>query len=83
MNLERTNYNIPVPDRLLTVLRYVQSFDIFAVGKSLDWFKVMMTCNLHPLTAPRDSADRFVGPIVNAHTKITEINSKYGRHLLQ
>ncbi|GFF87212.1 chitotriosidase-1 [Aspergillus udagawae] len=49
---------------------YMQHFDIVAIEKVVDWFNVM-TYDLH---GTWDSTDKFIGPIVNAHTNLTEID---------
>lgn len=51
--------------------RYMQHFDIVAIEKTVDWLNVM-TYDLH---GTWDSTDRFIGPIVNAHTNLTEIDN--------
>jgi chitinase len=48
----------------------MQHFDIVAIEKVVDWFNVM-TYDLH---GTWDSTDKFIGPIVNAHTNLTEID---------
>ena len=48
----------------------MQNFDIVNLVKIVDWFNVM-TYDLH---GTWDSTDRFIGPIVNAHTNLTEID---------
>jgi chitinase len=67
----------------------MQNFDIIKISKIVDWFNVM-TYDLHgtwyekhdknlglpKLTNIRDSTDRFIGPVVNAHTNLTEIDSE-------
>ncbi|MCJ1347172.1 hypothetical protein MMC31_005393 [Peltigera leucophlebia] len=49
---------------------YMQNFDLVAMEKNIDWFNVM-TYDLH---GTWDSSDKFIGPIVNAHTNLTEID---------
>ncbi|MCJ1270850.1 hypothetical protein MMC22_010747 [Lobaria immixta] len=49
---------------------YMQNFDIVKLEKIVDWFNVM-TYDLH---GTWDSTDKFIGPIVNAHTNLTEID---------
>ncbi|XWW92081.1 hypothetical protein V2A60_000003 [Cordyceps javanica] len=49
---------------------YMQHFDIQQLEKTVDWFNVM-TYDLH---GTWDSTDRFIGPVVNAHTNLTEID---------
>jgi chitinase len=48
----------------------MQHFDIVSIEKVVDWFNVM-TYDLH---GTWDSTDKFIGPIVNAHTNLTEID---------
>ena len=48
----------------------MQNFDIVKLEKIVDWFNVM-TYDLH---GTWDSTDKFIGPIVNAHTNLTEID---------
>lgn len=49
---------------------YMQHFDLVGMSKQIDFFNVM-TYDLH---GTWDSTDRFIGPIVNAHTNLTEID---------
>ncbi|KAF2154797.1 glycoside hydrolase family 18 protein [Myriangium duriaei CBS 260.36] len=49
---------------------YMQNFDIVNLEPLVDWFNVM-TYDLH---GTWDSTDKFIGPIVNAHTNLTEID---------
>ncbi|KAJ5295311.1 hypothetical protein N7508_010132 [Penicillium antarcticum] len=46
------------------------NFDIVSMASVVDWFNVM-TYDLH---GTWDSTDKFIGPVVNAHTNLTEIN---------
>jgi len=48
---------------------YLQHFDLKSLAKYVDWFNVM-TYDLH---GTWDSTDKFIGPIVNSHTNLTEI----------
>lgn len=48
----------------------MQNFDIVNLVKIVDWFNVM----IYDLHGTWDSTDRFIGPIVNAHTNLTEID---------
>jgi chitinase len=49
---------------------YLQHFDIKEIAKTIDWFN-MMSYDLHGVW---DQTNRYIGPIVNAHTNLTEID---------
>lgn len=48
----------------------MQNFDIKSIAPIIDWFNVM-TYDLH---GTWDSTDPYIGPIVQAHTNLTEID---------
>ncbi|KAF1849934.1 glycoside hydrolase family 18 protein [Cucurbitaria berberidis CBS 394.84] len=49
---------------------YMQNFDIVAISKVIDWFNVMS----YDLHGTWDSTNPYIGPIVGAHTNLTEID---------
>ncbi|KAL8658049.1 MAG: hypothetical protein Q9226_001309 [Calogaya cf. arnoldii] len=49
---------------------YLQHFDIVKMAKTIDWFN-MMSYDLH---GTWDSTNKWIGPIVQAHTNLTEID---------
>lgn len=49
---------------------YMQHFDIVGIAKQIDFFN-LMTYDLH---GTWDSTDKFIGPIVQSHTNLTEID---------
>lgn len=49
---------------------YLQHFDIVKIAKTIDWFN-MMSYDLH---GTWDSTNKWIGPIVQAHTNLTEID---------
>lgn len=49
---------------------YMQHFDIIQIANQIDFFNVM-TYDLH---GTWDSTDKFIGPVINAHTNLTEID---------
>ncbi|KAL5363196.1 putative class V chitinase [Aspergillus floccosus] len=49
---------------------YLQHFDIVEIEKTIDWFN-LMSYDLH---GTWDSTNRYLGPYVNAHTNLTEID---------
>ncbi|KAI9775109.1 MAG: hypothetical protein M1839_001420, partial [Geoglossum umbratile] len=61
---------------------YMRHFDISNIAKHIDWFNVMSQKQLEKLTCPWtydlhgtwDSTDKYIGPVVNAHTNLTEID---------
>ncbi|KAF9265381.1 putative chitinase [Marasmius fiardii PR-910] len=50
---------------------YMQHFDIIQIASIIDWFNVM-TYDLH---GTWDSTNPYIGPVLNAHTNITEITN--------
>lgn len=52
------------------LVRYMQHFDIIQIANQIDFFNVM-TYDLH---GTWDSTDKFIGPVINAHTNLTEID---------
>lgn len=49
----------------------MQHFDIVSIEKTIDWFN-LMSYDLH---GTWDSTNKFLGPVIVAHTNLTEINN--------
>ena len=49
---------------------YLQHFDIVKMAKTVDWFNIMS----YDLHGTWDSTNKWIGPIVQAHTNLTEID---------
>ncbi|ESK89422.1 class v [Moniliophthora roreri MCA 2997] len=50
---------------------YMQHFDIVQMASIIDWFNVMS----YDLHGTWDSTNPYIGPVINAHTNITEITN--------
>ncbi|KIJ27013.1 glycoside hydrolase family 18 protein [Sphaerobolus stellatus SS14] len=52
---------------------YMQNFDIVAMSQYLDWFNAME----YDLHGTWDGTDPSIGPVVNAHSNLTEIEQSF------
>ncbi|KAJ5951267.1 uncharacterized protein N7479_009680 [Penicillium vulpinum] len=49
---------------------YMQHFDIVEIEKTIDWFNIMS----YDLHGTWDNTNKYLGPYINAHTNLTEVN---------
>ncbi|KAI4600096.1 hypothetical protein KJ359_001198 [Pestalotiopsis sp. 9143b] len=67
LNSQNKNYGLTIT--IPSSYWYMKNFDIVGISKIIDWFN-LMSYDLH---GTWDSTDPYIGPVVNAHTNLTEI----------
>ncbi|KAF3017889.1 hypothetical protein E8E14_013004 [Neopestalotiopsis sp. 37M] len=67
LNSQNKNYGLTIT--IPSSYWYMKNFDIVGISKIIDWFN-LMSYDLH---GTWDSTDPYIGPVINAHTNLTEI----------